>query len=86
MAKRFYTERKEIAAMYELKIITMHLNELRTVTVEETRGDIEAAKVTWTHGANLKITGRCAIFQNGQLLPNTIYTSVGFQPKPGDVF
>jgi hypothetical protein len=78
--------RKEIAAMYELKIITMHLNELITVAVEEARGDIEAAKVTWTHGTNLEITGRCAIFQNDRLLPNTIYTRAGFQPKPGDAF
>ena len=72
--------------MYELKIITMHLNELKTVAVEETRGEIDQEKYTWTHGYKLETVGRAAIFHNGQLLPDTVYTRAGFRPQPGDAF
>lgn len=70
--------------MYELKIITMHLNELRTVATEETLADIEDKKRIYTSGANLETVGRCAIFHNGVLLPETIW---GRTPaRPGDAF
>ena len=47
---------------------------------------VERAYRASMSGANLEVTGKAAIFHDGVIIPETIFTRPGFQVKPGDVF